>query len=108
MTPRLAGEKVDDLNGRLAELEAERDELELRRERLALPALDRDLLAKILDEFEEVFAEGTNPQKKDLLQRVVKKVVVHDRRTVEVWYGLPNAPSVRRQEDLAPRKQPSS
>jgi hypothetical protein len=37
-----------------------------------------------------VLATGTGAQKKDLLHRVVKKVLVHDRRTVEVWYALPN------------------
>ena len=35
-------------------------------------------------------ATGTNPQKKDLFHKLVKKVRVHDRRTIEVWYGLPN------------------
>jgi len=48
-------------------------------------------------------AEGTNPQKKDLLRRLVKKVLVHDRRTVEVWYGLPNQTSVRTPGNMAPR-----
>lgn len=41
--------------------------------------------------FEQVIAEGPNAQKKDLLRRLVKKVLIHDRRTVEVWYALPNA-----------------
>jgi len=31
-----------------------------------------------------------------LLHRLVKKVLIHDRRTVEVWYALQNA---RRFED---------
>jgi hypothetical protein len=39
-------------------------------------------------------AEGTNPQKKDLLRRLVKKVLVHDGRTIEIWYGLPNQASI--------------
>ena len=38
----------------------------------------------------------TNPQKKDLLRRLVKKVLVHDKRTIEIWYALPNP---RRFED---------
>ncbi len=104
MKPALASEKVEDLNARIAELEAERADLEARRQRLALPAIDREMLSKLLEEFDGVFAAGTNPQKKHLLQSVVKKVLIHDRRTVEVWYGLPNAPSVRRGSDLAPRR----
>jgi site-specific DNA recombinase len=108
MKPELCNGKIEDLNMRLVELEAEKADLEARRKRLDLPALDRETLAKMVAEFEEVMAAGTNPQKKHLLQRVVKKVLVHDRRTVEVWYGLPNPPSVRTPECLAPRKQPLS
>ena len=97
------GEKVEELKARLADLEAERAQLESRRKSLDLPTMDRKMLARLVDEFEQVMAEGTNPQKKHLLQRVVKKVLIHDRRTVEVWYGLPNSPSVRTPEYLAPR-----
>jgi hypothetical protein len=39
---------------------------------------------------DRVIAEGPNPQKKDLLRRMVKKVLVHSRRTIEIWYALPN------------------
>ena len=35
-------------------------------------------------------AEGPNPKKKHLLHRLVKKVLIHSRQTIEVWYGLPN------------------
>jgi hypothetical protein len=78
------------LRTRLEQLEAEKRDLEARRERLELPAIDRDMLASLVDNFEQVMAEAPNPQKKDLLRRLVKKVLVHDRRTIEVWYGLPN------------------
>lgn len=52
------------------------------------------MLASLVDNFERVMAEAPNPQKKDLLRRLVKKVLVHDRRTIEVWYGLPNCRGV--------------
>lgn len=61
------------------------------------------MISSLVDGFEKVMAEGTNPQKKDFLRRLVKKVLDHDRRTVEVWYGLPNPPSVRTLSNLAPR-----
>ena len=48
------------------------------------------MLARLVDNFEDVMAAGTNPQKKDLLRRLVKKVLVHSRRTIEIWYALPN------------------
>jgi len=86
----ICNEKVRDLRARLEELEAEKRELEARRKRLELPAIDREMLASIVENFEQVMAESANPQKKHLLHRLVKKVLVHDRRTLEVWYGLPN------------------
>jgi site-specific DNA recombinase len=92
----LCNGKVRDLRARLEELETEKRDLEARRERLELPAIDRDMLASLVDNFERVMAEAPNPQKKDLLRRLVKRVLVHDRRTIEVWYGLPNS---RRVED---------
>ena len=30
----------------------------------------------------------------DLLHRLVKKILVHDRRTLEVWYALPNSAEI--------------
>ncbi len=104
MKPELCHEKVEDLTARQEELEAEKRELEARRARLEMPAIDKDMLASLVDNFEKVMAEGTNPQKKHLLQRLVKKVLIHDRRKVEVWYGLPNQASVRTPSTLvAPR-----
>lgn len=55
--------KVRDLRDRLQEMETEKRELEARRERLELPAIDRETLSKLVDTFEEVLAEGTDPQK---------------------------------------------
>jgi hypothetical protein len=39
----------------------------------------------------KVMAEGPNPKKKHLLHRLVKKVLIHCRKTVEIWYVLPNS-----------------
>ena len=90
LNPDLCNEKVQDLRARLEELKDQREDLEARREKLELPAIDRDMLAGLLGQFEKVMAEGPAPQRKDLLHRIVKKVLVHDRRTLEVWYALPN------------------
>jgi site-specific DNA recombinase len=90
LEPGLCNEKVRDLRARLEELEAERQDLEARREQLELPALDREALSGLMDHFEKVMAEGTLAQKRDLLHRLVKEVRVQDRRTIEVWYALPN------------------
>jgi hypothetical protein len=46
--------------------------------------------------------EGPNPKKKHLLHLLVKKVLIHDRRTVEIWYGLSNRTLVRTPGHLAP------
>ena len=102
MKPDICTQKVKDLNATLEALAAEKRELEARRERLELPAIEREMLSRLVDKFEEVLAEGTNPQKKHLLRHMVKKVLIHDRRTIEVWYGLPNQASVRTAGHLAP------
>jgi len=62
------------------------------------------MLAALVDNFEQVMAEGPNPKKKRLLRQLMKKVLIHDRRTVEVWYGLPNRASVSTPGHLAPRE----
>ena len=86
----ICNEQVRNLRAQLDELEAEKRDLEARRKQLELPAIDREMLAAIVENFEQVMAESANPQKKHLLHRLVKKVLVHDRRTLEVWYALPN------------------
>ncbi len=103
MKPDFCTQRVQDLKSRVTELETEKRELEGRRKRLALPAIGKKMLSGLLANFEQVMAKGTNPQKKDLLRRLVKKVLVHDRRTIEVWYGLPNLTSVSTPGYLAPR-----
>jgi len=35
-------------------------------------------------------AEGPNPKKKHLLHRLMKKVLIHSRQTIEIRYMLPN------------------
>ncbi len=87
----LCNEKVGNLRTRLEALEGERQSLESRRERLQLPAIDREMLNSIVDNFEKVMVEGPNPKKKHLLHRLVKKVLIHSRQTIEIWYALPNA-----------------
>ena len=86
----LCNEKVRDLRSRMEELEGEKRGLEARRERLELPAIDKDMLRNLLDNFEKVMAEGPNPKKKHLLHQLVKKVLIHSRQTIEIWYMLPN------------------
>jgi site-specific DNA recombinase len=87
----LCNEKIRDLRARMEELEGEKRSLEARRERLELPAIDKEMLASIMDNFEKVMAEGPNAKKKHLLHRLVKKVLIHSRQTIEIWYMLPNS-----------------
>jgi len=91
LRPALCNGKLEDLNARVEELDDAKRGMETRRERLELPALDSDMVEALLANFEEVMADGTNPQKRHLLQKLVKKVLVHDRQTIEVWYCLPEA-----------------
>jgi len=66
--------------------------IETRQADLKLACQLREILSVFLDNVEDVSAEGASPQKKDLLPRLVKKVLVHDKRTIEIWYALPNQP----------------
>ena len=86
----LCNEKVRDLRTRMEELEGEKRGLEARRERLELPTIDKEMLKSLIDNFEKVMAEGPNPKKKHLLHQLVKKVLIHSRQTIEIWYMLPN------------------
>ncbi|MFH1022101.1 MAG: recombinase family protein [Planctomycetota bacterium] len=90
----LCNEKVQSLQTRLAELAVERRNLEERLGRLGLPAVDREFLRKMVADFETVMESEDNVKKKNLLRHLVKKVLIHDRRTVEIWYCLPNSSSV--------------
>jgi hypothetical protein len=74
----------------MEELVGEKRSMEAGRERLELPAIDKEMLESLLDNFEKVMAEGPNPKKKHLLHLLVKKVLIHSRDTIEVWYCLPN------------------
>jgi site-specific DNA recombinase len=104
----LCNEKVRDLRTRLEELENEKRALEARRGRLELPAVDRDMLNKWAEAFERTMKEGTNPQKKDAIQRIVKRVLVQDRRTFDVWYVLPNAPRFADWNNWLPERYPNT
>jgi len=63
------------------------------------------MLSSLVDEFEKVMAAGTSAQKKDLLHRVVKKVLIKDRHTVEVWYALPNRGAIESWNNWLPSLQ---
>jgi site-specific DNA recombinase len=82
----LCSEKVGELKARLVGLETERRDTETRRNHLELPAIDFEMLTSFVANLEQLIAVGTNPQKKHLFRLFVKKVLVHDRQTVEVWY----------------------
>jgi hypothetical protein len=45
------------------ELNVDKQELGARRERLEIPPIDRKLLSRLMEEFEETMEKGTNPKK---------------------------------------------
>ncbi|MCK5597203.1 MAG: hypothetical protein KAJ04_07130, partial [Candidatus Eisenbacteria sp.] len=47
-------------------------------------------------------------QKKDLLRRLVKKFLAHDKRTIGICYASPNHASVRTLGHRAPRMRQST
>jgi hypothetical protein len=81
---------LDLIDAQLEQLTAERVQLEAKRERLAIVPLSREMAAVLLSDFDHVLAKGTNAEKKQLLHMVVKKVLVHSRESLEIWYAVPN------------------
>jgi hypothetical protein len=53
--------------------------------------LTREMVAALLSDFERILAQGTHAERRHILQRVVKKVLVHERESIEIWYAVPNA-----------------
>ncbi len=100
------GANVQALRDQLRQLEATRGDLEAQAVNLRLPALDRAHILALLDNFEEVFESGTNPQRKHLLHQMVKEVRVHGRTSVEITYFVPQpdpgGSPVRTQPQMAP------
>lgn len=103
LKPEVCNEKVQDLNSQVGELEVEKRKLEACRESLALPILDKKHLAGLLENFDQVLEAGTGEQRKHLFHKLVKKVLIHEKRKIEVWYRLPNPTSIRTLEQVAPR-----
>ncbi len=109
MKPAECNARIEALNEQLVALEEHRRDLDAAQANLALPALDKPAVAALLDNFEQVFATATNPQKKHLLHELVKEVRVDSKESVEVWYRFPQRGTgpaetdpVRTQPHLAP------
>ena len=52
---------------------------------------------------QDLWTKGTNQKKKHPLRLLAEKVHIHDRRTIEIWYGLPNRTSVSTPGHSAPQ-----
>ncbi len=62
-------------------------------ERLSLPTLDLDEVARLLADSERWFESHLDSERKRLLHRLVKGVRVQSRDTAEVWYAFPRTPA---------------
>ena len=62
-------------------------------ERLNLPPLDLEEVARLLQDFERRFESDSNPERKHLLHKLVKEVRVQSKSTAEVWYAFPRPPA---------------
>ena len=104
MAPADCHQRIEDLSAQIRQLDEERQTLREKRTTLDLPAIKTDFLHEILSNLRGV-AEAVPPQqKKHLLHLLVKKVLIRDKRTFEVWYRLPQFPEVRTLSNLvAPR-----
>lgn len=98
-----AENKVQELQQRLEQLDAEKAAQEAKLGALNLPDLDQASLAKALDLLEKTMKSSGNPEKKSLMRHLIKKMVVHNRSKLEVDYCIPSPHMVIRMSNLAPR-----
>ncbi len=103
LKPELCSDKVEALTAQLEGLHDQKRELDEKMKQLELPMIDRKMLCGLIDNFEQVLAGGTNPQRKHLIQQLVKKVRVHNKNKVEIWYGVPGGPPVSTPGGMAPQ-----
>ena len=95
MTPATCNQRVEELSTQIKQLDEERVVLQEKRQSLDLPVIKNDFLHEILVNLKGVVDAVPTSQKKHLLHLLVKKVLVCDRRTFEVWYRLPQFPGIR-------------
>ncbi len=95
MTPTTCNQRLEDLTAQLKQMDDQGQALTEKRAALDLPALKMSFLEEILSNLKGVVDAVPIPQKKHLLHLLVKKVLINDRRTFEVWYRLPQFPGVR-------------
>ena len=95
MAPAVCNTRVEEISHQITQLDEQRLALQDRRSALDLPTLKMDFLQEILTNLQGVVEAVPAPQKKHLLHLLVKKVLIKDQRTSEVWYRLPQFPGVR-------------
>ncbi len=106
MTPETCNKRVEELTSQLKQMGEQHQALQEKRTTLDLPAMKMGFLQEILTNLKGVVDAVPIPQKKHLLHLLVKKVLICDRRTFEVWYRLPQFPGVRMPGNLvAPTSQ---
>ena len=102
MTPTTCNHRVEALSTQIEQLDEERVVLQEKRQSLDLPAIKNDFLQEILVNLKGVVDAVPTPQKKHLLHLLVKKVLIRDKHTFEVWYRLPQFPEVRTLSNMVP------
>ncbi len=106
MSPATFNQRVEELTSQIKQLEDQQQTLGEQRTALDLPELKMGFLEEILSNLKGVVHAVPIPQKKHLLHLLVKKVLICDRRTFEVWYRLPQFPGVRTLSNMvAPASQ---
>ena len=93
MDPKACAPRVGALGRQIDSLRGRQEEIAAQLERLALPPLDLDEVAAMLQDFERRFESDSNPERKHLLHRLVKEVRVQSKSTAEVWYAFPRPPA---------------
>ena len=89
LNPKVCGSKIEELHTQIHQLQKKLADLDQKHIKAEVPAIDGSAMKELIEKFEYIFAEGSNAQRKCLIQKLIKKVLVHDKDTIEVWYCLP-------------------
>jgi site-specific DNA recombinase len=93
MDPKACAPRVDALRCQIDALRGRREQITAQLERLNLPPLDLEEVARLLEDFYRRFESDSNPERKHLLHKLVKEVRVQSKSTAEVWYSFPRPPA---------------
>ena len=102
MDPVVCGERINNLNEQMEDLQAERINLRKQADRMVIELSDGKIVRKFLEIFDEIMKKGAPASKrKHLISGLVPRIVVYSKEEIEVYFRAPIS-LVRVMDSLAP------